>query len=69
MNEREAIDMPVKAKDGLKQLLVQKQLVDAQFQSYVKGCFDTLNLDGDYDLDINQLVFKPRPAKSEENTK
>lgn len=64
-NERKSVALPEKAREGLKLLIAQKQLAEVQFQSYVKGCFDSLNLDGDWDLDIATMTFNPRPPKTE----
>lgn len=62
---RKPVELPKKAREGLKIILSQKQLVEIQFQSYVKGCFDSLNLDGDWDLDAEKMAFNPRPPKPE----
>lgn len=59
-NERHPVGITEKARESLKVLIAQKQLADAQLQAYVRGCYEAMELDGDWDLDTAHWTFNPR---------
>ena len=61
------IKFPGKAKVKAQQLLQQKQIAEMQFGTYVQGVFDSLGIDGDWNLDVNTWMIAPiqKPETSE----
>jgi len=61
----DSVEIPTKVLPMLQQLLSQKNIADMQFKTYAQGCFDSMGLDGDWNLDTNTWTFvhitKPKP--------
>ena len=51
--ELNSLELPPKVLSRLQALLAQKNIADAQFNAYMQGVFDSMGLDGDWNLDTN----------------
>ena len=59
------VEVPEKARAKMLVLWSQKQIADLRLESFVQGCFETLQLEGDWDLDTQTWVFNLRPTPKE----
>lgn len=68
MKDKTRVEIPEKAKIKMQILFSQKQAADLQFSSFVDGCFQALQLEGDWDLNTQEWVFtfRPKQEKTEE---
>jgi len=66
IKEAKSIKFPEKALVKAQQLLQQKAIAEMQFESYVHGVFDALNLDGEWNLDVNTWVICEKPKEAKE---
>jgi len=65
---KKVVKIPERAKATLTILLQQKMLADLKFEAYIKGCFESMDLDGDWDLNTSEGTFT-RQEKTQEATK
>lgn len=63
------VKIPDKVREGMQNLLAQKASIESSLQMYMKGCADTLDLDGDWNLDTAKWVMTKMPKPPKEATK
>lgn len=65
MSKKE-VKFPPQALLKAQQLFQQKAIADMQFQIYVQGVFDSLGLDGNWNLDTNTWIISQLSEKPKE---
>ncbi|MCB7128066.1 MAG: hypothetical protein J3T61_00820 [Candidatus Brocadiales bacterium] len=51
------IPMPEQAREQLKQLVSQRQQIDAVITQFLRGLMSGMGMDGTYELDMNKFEF------------
>ena len=58
MSDVDTVPMPEKAKESLRLLITQRQQIEQQIQSYLKGIYDSLGLEGeDWTVEMPSMTF------------
>ena len=70
LSDKKPIKFPEKALPTARELLNAKNIAEMQFKTYVQGVFDSLGLNGDWNLDTTSWVINPLPSvKSNDSSK
>ena len=58
MSDVDTVPMPEKAKESLRLMITQRQQIEQQIQSYLKGIYDSLGLEGeDWTVEMPAMDF------------
>jgi hypothetical protein len=58
MSDVDTVPMPEKAKESLRIMIAQRQQIEQQIQSYLKGIYDSLGLEGeDWTVEMPAMTF------------
>ena len=57
------IKIPNKVKGQIQNLLTQKATIESSVRLYAQGYMDTLDLDGDWNIDTNKWVLVKMPKR------
>ena len=58
MSDVDTVPMPEKAKESLSLMIAQRQQIEQQIQSYLKGIYDSLGLEGeDWTVEMPAMDF------------
>jgi hypothetical protein len=60
------VKIPNKVQGQIQSLLVKRVAAESNFQMYVQGYVDSLELDGDWNLDTNKWVLVKMPKEAKE---
>jgi len=57
------VKIPDKVKGNIQGLLTQKASIESSMRMYMQGYMDSLDLEGDWNLDTNKWVLVKMPKK------
>jgi len=68
MSDVERVPMPEKSRESLRLMITQRQQIEQQIQSYLKGIYDSLDLDGDdWNVEMPAMDFVRKAQSSTES--
>ena len=68
MSDVDTVPMPEKAKESLRLMITQRQQIEQQIQSYLKGIYDSLGLEGeDWTVEMPAMDFVRKPQSPTES--